>query len=441
MKVLLIYPRYKYSGPSPFAPLGLLHIAAVLREAKHQTQLIDMTFQEDFKLIKKAIPCTDIVGISISTPLANTAYKIVKYIRDIKPNMTIIGGGPEATIRPRDILANGFDIAIIGEGDLTILDLLQKLNDRESLHTVKGIAYKEGAQIKLVEPREFMQNIGDLPLPAFDMIDWKKYRQNGVEVLPLITSRGCPFNCFFCQPVLRKMFGNKIRQLTPVKVINQIKCAMSESGMDSFFFVDDTFAFNKDWVKEFCNEILKDGLKISWGCQSRVNSEILNKDMLRLMKKSGLTGMSLGVESGSQKILDFLQKGIKVEDTHRAFKLCRKMGIYTHAYIIFGTPTETKKDLANTVRLIKKIKPDSIGISRLTPTPGSQLYDYVMKNNTINVNNLEDFDYYVNSFPIKLKDINKEDLDLYEKKAYDVLRGTTLVAKIKKYLLPMGFVK
>ena len=432
MRVTLIYPRFKYSNMGGlFVPLGILYIASVLRKDGHKVALVDMTFQNNFDAIKNIVPDTDILGISATTPLASKAYQVLKLVKEMNPRLPCVLGGAHATVFPREALEYGFDVVVIGEGEVTITDLVSAFEKGTSLDEVDGIALRKGDQIKFTKPRAPINDLDELPFPAWDLINWEHYFKGGTP-LPIIASRGCPYNCLFCQPIQTKMFGRKLRRRTSTNVVDEIIKITENLKRDSFFFSDDTFTTDREWVKRFCDELKTRSVNVHWQCQARVDT--VDKETLKSMKNAGCSGITFGVESGSQRILNFLCKETEVERTINTFKLCHKAGINANAYIIIGTPTENRNDLDLTVNLIRKIKPGIVCISRLTPTPGSRLYDHLKEDEIYNIKNWHDFDYYANGYPLKLDYLTEEDLETYTRKILAEVARINVTKRISKAL-------
>jgi len=412
MNILLVYPNFRYTASGGYVPLGLLYIAAVARKYGHKVSLIDMTFQDEPRFSEHQLKDIDAVGISFSTPLAGKAYEAIKCIKSTRPELTCIAGGPHPTVCPEECLRKGFDIVVLGEGEYTIVDLLEKMESSCSLHEVNGIAFLEKNEVIFTVPRALIENLDDLPFPARDLINWDAYSKIN-DTITIFTSRGCPYHCLFCKPMQEKLFGKRVRRRTPSNVLDEIEKIIRDIKRADyvFTFIDDTFLFSKEWIVSFCNEIKNRNLKLRWTCQARVDN--IDEELLETIKKGGCFWLSMGVESGSQKILDFLTKGIKVKDIIRAFDLCHKVGIGTYSYIIIGSPMETKQDLDATANLIKRIRPSCIAISRLTPTLGSDLYEFAVKHGLLNISSFEEYDYYANAYPINLEYLSKSDLDRY----------------------------
>jgi len=434
MNILLIYPRYDYSNAGgTYVPLGLLYIAAVVRDHGHKVSFVDMMFQDKPVITEAQLAEVDVVGFSFSTPLAEKAFNVAKLVKAVKPGITCIAGGPHSTVCPEECLKNGFDVSVIGEGELTFPDLLKKMEQSASFADVRGIAYLENDKIIFTPPRQMITDLDQLPFPARDLVDWDAYLNNDPSV-NLITSRGCPYNCSFCMPMQEKMFGKKIRRRSPANVVAEIEMILQQITMPGVVFgiIDDTFTFSKEYVKSFCAEVESRKLVIKWWCHARVDN--IDAELLTVMKRAGCVHLSIGVESGSQKILDFLKKGTKVEEIVRAFDVCNKAEIYTHAYIIVGTPVETKSDLKKTVKLLKRIRPSSVGVSRLTPMRGSYLYDFAEEHGLINIKRSEDWDYYANSYPLSLEHLSSKDLDEYTDIINAVVKDIAAAKKSRRTL-------
>jgi anaerobic magnesium-protoporphyrin IX monomethyl ester cyclase len=437
MNILLIYPRFKSNGYFQIPPLGILYIASILRKYGHHIAFADMTFMKSYDNLKEHTLSADLIGISVPTSLAGTAYDIIKYIRNMRKDILIVGGGPHATIQPIDMLNNGFNIVTIAESEKTILHILEIVQNKGvKIDGIAGIAYKKLGKTIVTKTQKRVKVMDAIPFPAIDLINWELYSLKGYDMVPVIVSRGCPFNCRFCQPVQKRMFGTIQRRRSVQNVIQEINMAV-KAGMTNFIFLDDCFTYNKRWIDYFCTEIIQKNIVISWQCQSRADAAAINVDSLKKMKEAGCRQINFGVESGSQKILDFLNKRLRVDEIIKAFRTCQDVGIKTHAFILIGSPMETRKDLAKTMDLVQKIKPDSVFISRLTPAKGTFLYPFAVKHGIYNICSYEENDYYQNKFPLKLKHINERDMDIFEWK----LKRSIFFLKIKRLLTSFNSIK
>jgi anaerobic magnesium-protoporphyrin IX monomethyl ester cyclase len=374
MNVVFVYPRPKDLKDSKFAPLGIQYLATILKREGIKVKIIDLSYSsmdELIALLRSWQP--EFVCISISTALSKYAMKVVRVVRKESPNSKIVAGGPHATICDLD----GFDFVVKGEGEKTLLDI------------IKG---KETRPVVWGKP---IKNLDEIPFPDKSLLDYKQYikANNGVEI---ITSRGCPYNCLYCQPTQRKLYGSKVKMRSVTNVVEEIKQIKNVYGSDFiFFFVDDTFTWDREWILEFCKEVKP--LNIVWNCNSRVN--LADKEIFHAMKDSGCVAVAYGVETGNQDSLNFLRKGVTVQQIEDAFRITHESGMLVQAFLMVGIPGEN--DINDTVKLIKKIHPDGITLSTLTPLIGTDFETYCKEKGILNIDTTDGF-YSKNDYPVKL---------------------------------------
>jgi radical SAM superfamily enzyme YgiQ (UPF0313 family) len=359
--------------------------------------ILDTTFNSSFEYVKTFLTeqKPDIVGIYFDTIMFDDGLKIVKIAK--KLGIFVIAGGPHATVMPETLIDN-VDAVAIGEGEEIVKNLIENF---PNLRKVKGIFYKENGRIRKNLPQPRIDNIDNLEFPARDLLEMEKYINNwhfldSVDVnlrgTNIIASRGCPFNCSFCQPTLRTLFGNIVRKRSPENVIKEINQIVNQYDLDGIFFHDDTFTINRDWIIKFCDLIKKEKLEILWGCNSRVNT--IDKELMQIMYKAGLRELHIGIESGSQRILDEIyQKGIKLEDAKKVISMTKEVGINTLCFFMLGAPTETKEEIWKTINFASSLDANEVTFSITTPLPKTRLYDIVKENYTIS-EDFSDFDYY-----------------------------------------------
>ncbi len=432
MKITLIYPRFKYENVSSIQePLGILSIAAVLRKANYSVSFYDLTFAKDLDILKNDIRNSDLVGFSCSSPLFGIAKGVLGYVKKINPNIKSIIGGPHPTQDPEDALNAGFDFAVIGEGEITILELVKGLEEG-AWERVKSIAYKENGNVKINSPQAFIQDLDTIPLIDRKLLDYSKYPSFG-----MLASRGCPFNCFYCKPMLDKLFGNCLRIRSIPNIVDEMEQLNKIGKNKVIYFRDDTFTISSsNWFKQFAGEIKKRRLRIKWGCNSRVDT--VDRAKLELMKEAGCVGLSFGVESGSQKIIDFYNKKARIEQDIEAFALCRKLKLQALAFIMLGAPIETRDDLEMTYQLIRKINPDLWIVFITTPFPGNYLYEYAKKRNIIRIDNYIEYDNAQNSkdlnLPMRLDYLSKKDIQEYRNKINHYMIRKTVILRLRGIL-------
>ena len=431
--VLLIYPRYKYLLASSLEePLGLLYVASALQEAGWQVHLVDLTFEKNLSRVAELLEHKPVaVGMSVTSPILDRAEEVADFIRKRNPSLPIIMGGPHATAYPEGGLARGFDYCLVGEGEEAVVSLLDGIRGGDVTH-VRGLAYRSASGEIQKTPPVYIKDLDALAFPDRSLLDYGKYEKVG-----FITTRGCPYNCFYCKPMQDKLFGRKIRRRSPANVVQEIARVTEQIGKRLIQFRDDTVTIGGlEWFTEF-NRLIKASVPggISFQCSSRVDQ--VTDENLKLMKKAGCVQIFFGVESGSQKILDFYRKGTTPAQAVEAFRLCKKHKIQAVAAIMLGAPEETLEDVKLTYELVKKIKPDNWIVYTTTPFPGNYLYEYARENNLLRVSKSEEFDNAMNKrnrfLPIKLKYLSGEDLRKYSNKIdrymflHTVLRWQTLV--------------
>jgi len=354
VKVTLIFPYFKrFISTTP--PLGIMYIAAMLEKHNAEVTIIDTSFNQNWNLLRKNLQETkpDFVGISSVTPMITDAFRVAELAKKLNADCTTVLGGPHATVV--QIVNPYIDFCVYGEGEATLLELIKEVETGGDLSRVKGIYYKDGDDLIRTPPRPPIEDLSELPFPAWHLLPTTEqyFKVNGRSGI-LIASRGCPFNCTFCQPTLRMLFGSKVRFRTPENVVDEIEMLLRHYDIKEFMFHDDTFTSNKVWVKQLCDLMIERDIHIPWNCNSRVNT--VTRELLKTMKRAGCTRLSLGVESGSQEILDkALRKGIKLSEVRRAFKLCKEERMETKAFLMLGSPFETKESLESTVELIREI--------------------------------------------------------------------------------------
>ncbi|MBW2400203.1 MAG: B12-binding domain-containing radical SAM protein [Deltaproteobacteria bacterium] len=424
MNIILVYPRWDYPTFGQLQePLGLLHIGAMLKAHGDTVKFFDLAV-DAIELVDEALADADLVCISSSTVLFGRACRVLKRIKKTRPGLPVIVGGPHATLMTEDAVMRGFDAAVIGEGEYTAIDLVEAIQKGAPLYEVAGAAAKKGDEVAFGPTRGFEQDLDAFPDPDRTLIDYSKYFSDGIEFVGMMATRGCPYNCLFCKPMLDKMHGPKVRRRSPKRIAQEMSNIAKSLGHKEFLFKDDTMVLGGvEWFVEFERELASAGLCDSqWVCQARVDQ--ISAPLLEQMKKCGVAAIAFGVESGSQKVLDFFRKGIKIEQTIKAFDLCHEHGIGTLAFVMLGAPIETREDLEATVGLVERIRPDSLSFSIATPGPGNALHDYAVANKLRNVTAVEDNDYQYNTDPIKLSLVTAKDVSWAAKAIIEAVPNT-----------------
>jgi anaerobic magnesium-protoporphyrin IX monomethyl ester cyclase len=381
------YPPAAHQHP-PFIPLGLGYLAAVLEKNQYQVDIIDcqalkLTY-EDFKNeISKRKP--DIVGMTSTTLTYKSALQIAKIAKEIHPNCLTVLGGSHATFWDENALQEcpSLDIVVRKEGENTLLELVQRVEEGKSYSDVIGMTCRKDGKTLKNPDRPYIENLDELPFPAHHLFPLESLRKYGKIIFPLSTSRGCTFWCNFCSAV--RMFGRRYRMRSPQSVGEELEFLNKKYGAQQFTFYDDAFTVDQARAKEICNQIQQRKLKIAWDCETRV--DMVTKELLLDMKKAGCLAVWFGVEAG---------KGLTLEKTKSTFKMAKDTGLMTIASVILGFPDETRESAWETVKFVEEIKPDDVGYYIATPYPGTPMYDYVKKMGWLKI---DDFDKYDTATP------------------------------------------
>lgn len=388
MKVLLLYPRAdhikEFMAERP--PLGLAYIAAYLEKEGHIVEILDLNISDNTKKeLEEKIKENDVIGISILSVFYESTKNLIIYIRKINPNITIVVGGAHASALPNEVLEeNDINFVIMGEGELTFAELLENLQKGTSYRMVNGIVFKQNGKIIQTPKREVIKNLDMLPFPARHLLKLDKYVNyfDNQRSTVMMTSRGCPYNCFYCN----KNIGQIWRSRSARNVVDEIEEVYRKYAISVFYFHDDLFTLKKDRVIDICEEILKRNLRIRWICESRVNT--IDEEMLRWMKKAGCRAIHYGVESGDQEIINKIGKGITLEQARKALALTKKVGIYSKSYFIIGFPWDTKETINKTINFALSLKTDELQFTMLMPYPGTKCWEEAIKVGSIDPVNI-----------------------------------------------------
>jgi radical SAM superfamily enzyme YgiQ (UPF0313 family) len=382
MNINLVFPNIH--TPLSFSP-ALQIISAVLKKEGHIVTLThinkDMIPNEDKDIMEDIIKNNpDLIGFTSTSFEYNRVNELAGIIKNVL-NIPIILGGVHATISTEDFKDSNFDAFIVGEGEKIIVDIANGKVEP------KGILYGESTR-----------DLNELPFFDWDLFDSKKIIESKNGWLDINLSRGCPFKCAFCcNDIL-----NKIKKISYTRrrnvdnSINEILYVMSRFNVSVISFLDDEFLADRKWLLEFLNRFIKE-IKLTFKIEARVDT--FDEDKAKLLKKSGCIEIQFGVESGSEKVREFLYKRITDQDIEEAFNLCRKYKINTYAYIMIGIPIETEEDLEETFIFLSKIRPNIIRPTFLCPVKGTKIYDYCY-NNDLFKKNVTVWNY---ESPLKLK--------------------------------------
>ncbi len=359
--------------------IGLAYMTAVLEKNGYEVTVIDcpplnMTYEDLKREIVRLEP--DMVGITSVTVTFSSALQAARAIKESYPRALIVLGGPHVTVLDEKTLNEQpeVDIVVRGEGEQTILELAGLvLESNPSLQEVAGITFRKNGQVIRTKDRDFIQNLDELPHPAYNHFPLTKYRRFGKLILPIITSRGCSFRCTFC--LAPRMAGRQFRARSPKNVVDEMEQLKDVYKSDAITFHDETFTHDKKRVFEICEEIKNRNIGLPWDCSTRVDT--ISEETLVKMKEANCQLVSFGVESGSQKMLNAMRKGTTVEQNERAIRWAKDIGISVTISVVIGYPGETIDTLKQTLEFIRRTEPDDIHMSLATPYPGIELYDVV----------------------------------------------------------------
>lgn len=400
MKVLLVFTGIAESGfnttgkPRRLVWInhGLASLASSAKKAGHDVSLIDVrqlaSWDEFTDAVKKASP--DIAGLTMMSVDYESVTKAIELIKAVDGKIKIAVGGPHPSLVPEDVIKNAnIDYIVQGEGEITFIELLRDLASGNSPARVQKDAKPDLDSIPFIDRKLF--GAGEMPIDHFLRIPF----------VTIIAGRGCIYNCSFCQPAERLIFGSKVRRRSVANVIEELKQLSGELDFQSLMIHDDCLTEDRAWVLEFCEAYRKNGFRQPFICQSRADIICKNEDMVRLMAKTGLVMFLIGFESGNQRVLNFLRKGTTVAQNHKAAAICRKYGVRVWANYMLGIPTETKEEALDTLRMIQKIKPYRASPAFFTPHPGSDLYAYCETNDLSLVKSHSDYSRSPDSPKIK----------------------------------------
>jgi len=403
-------------------PLGLGYISAVLLENGFSVEAVDMNvpapgtdyhkgwgfdmhqlFERLRKMIENKHPM--VVGISTHTRTFPNALRIAGIAKEIDPEIITILGGPHVTFLPSEALERPeVDVVVRNEGEFTMLELMRYFRDGfGALDKIAGISFRKNGKVVSNPDRPLIEDLDSLPFPARHLFPLNHYRYPG----NVLTARGCPGRCIFC--AARAMSGGRYRMRTPENVVSELIYLYERYQLKYFVFVDDSFTVSKDRVMKICNLIDESGLKIHWGCASRVDS--VTEEVLKRMAKSGCDNINFGIESGSQAILDSIRKGITLKQVEEAVQLALKYGITPVCSFMFPHPEDTEETVKETKRLMSRLFNQGchISIAITTPFPGTYLYNHAEELGiTILSDNWEDFD--CDTPVIATKNFSQEDI-------------------------------
>ena len=392
--VLLTHSYFLYLDPkqeeagNAYPPLGTLYAASCLKELGYEVRLFDSMLAKSpgelLPVLQDAQPDFLVVyddGFNYLTKMCLTnmreaAFEMIHMAK--AKGIPVIISSSDSTDHFEKYLDQGADYVILGEGERTLTDLLHALQDGADPESIQGIAWRKNRQTINAGKRPVMRDLDTLPFPAWDMVDFEAYRnlwteKTGYFSINMVTTRGCTYKCNWCA---KPLFGNRYNARTPGHVVEELKFLIKEKNVDHIWFCDDIFGLKPGWLIEFARLVTEAGLRFRFKIQSRADLMVVESSV-KALAEAGCDTVWLGAESGSQKILDAMEKGITIQQIHDSRRLLKQYGIKTAFFLQFGYPGENMEDIQSTIQMVLETMPDEIGISVTYPLPGTKLYENV----------------------------------------------------------------
>jgi len=376
--LLIVPPTRSYTQR---LPLGLMYISSYLESKGEKNDILDFKgISNDLaynKIKKKIIEIKpEFVGITCVVSEVNIVNDMCEFIKNNSSETIIVIGGPHASICPENFIERGikFDYLVLGEGEITVYELIQTLKEEGNVNNVEGIAFIKAGKLVKNKPREMIHNLDELPFPAYDKVDMKYYcRPNVWAIRPIyissfmiFTSRGCPYNCNFC--AAHAVWGRKVRFMSPERVVAHIEYVIKNFDIDALYFGDESFTVSKQRIYDIFNLLKRKNIKILFGCQTRVN--LLDEELLKFLKNNGCLQIDFGIESGSDRMLDIMNKQTNIEMSAKIAKICRKIKLRHFANMLINVPGETLDDIEKSLQFVKDMGYNSVIWNVYCPVPG-----------------------------------------------------------------------
>jgi len=391
-------------GEAIVAPLGLAYIASYVRSKGVNVELLDATAldidDEILRYIIKSInPC--LVGITSNTSTFGAVINIANIVKDVNPeSITLVGGRHATALTEQTLNVKSIDFVGIGEGEVTTYELAKLILDNASFDAknVAGLAWLGNEhEVCKSNSRQLLNNLDELPYPAYDLLPIEKYRvsikwYNRSPVATMVTSRGCPYKCTFCD--IQTISGRSVRYRSTENIINEIKSLINNFGTKEILFYDDTFTLNMKRTHEICDAIIAEQLNITWCCLSRVNC--VDLELLKKMKKAGCHMISYGLETGSEQMLASVDKATTLAQAEEAIHLTKQVGIRSTGSFVFGLPGETVETMRETIEWAKKVDPTFAIFFRAIPFVGTPLHTYLVNEGLYS--NSDNWENYLQTF-------------------------------------------
>ena len=434
MRVLFVsppYPKDKIFRKSMknlgavLPPLGIAYIAAMLEKDGHKVRIIDgpawaTVLGYGFKELEKDISefNPDVVGVSASTSQIEHAKKTISIAKAVNKDCVAILGGTLISADPNSLL--GFeqvDFGVYGEADLTFSEILKAVEAKKPVEGMEGVIWRENGSVKFLKPKT-ITNLDQIPMPARHLLKMDIYRPSPanfrrVPATTIMTSRGCPYQCIFCS---RPTEGTAFRAHSAERVVEEIEHLVKEYGIKDIQIFDDTFSLIPSRVERICRGIIEKKLDIWWNCMTRVDK--ITPELLKLMKQAGCYEIGFGIESGSDRILQFIKKATTTDLVRKGVRMTQEAGIDVRGFFMIGFPTETREEVLQTINFAKELDVDVAQFMVSTPFPGTEMWEIAKANGTIS-DDWSSFTFYApDKMPFSSNLLSSDELLTLYKRAY-----------------------
>lgn len=390
-RILLINPCPEGSvginEATVYPPLGLAYLASYLRKNaplhSYTVKIIDANIlqinnKRMLEIIENLSP--DIVGIHLNIVLAKSGIELAKHIKRKYPEITVCMGGPISSSKPRDVLLlSNADIAIIGEGEVTFLEICEG----NELSKIKGIHYLRGKKVISNPPRPLIEDIDTIPPPAYELLpDFRKYKSRARKspVGAIMSSRGCPYQCTYCNS---SVFGKKFRAHSPEYILDEIDILINKYGVKQLDVLDDNFTLDIKRAEKILDMIIERNYNLLINLQNGVRADLLTENLVKKMKKAGVFKVGIGIESANKRTLKEIKKSLNLDKAAQSIRWFRKHHIMTIAFFVLGFPNDTKESIGQTIDFALKTNPSIANFTLLIPFPGTEIYDFMKSNNLL----------------------------------------------------------
>ncbi len=426
MKIALICPTWtedlgrfaklaKKRNSQP--PLGILYLAAVAEKRGHDVNVIDADV-EDFNMETLTEHLCqnnyDIIGITATSPIFHKAVQLAESLKKTSSKAPILIGGEHINIFKGEAFNNCFDFAFYGESDYTFDEFLDFVeNGKSDFESIKGLIFRKDAEKVVNSPRERIADLGELMFPSMHLLKRNVYIMTFAthkkrEYIPIMATRGCPFKCVFCSEPLT---NPQVRYRPAQNIVDEMEKWSKALGITHFFFMDSNITLNRKQIKGFCEEILNRNLKVTWEGWTRAN--LVDKEILTLMKKAGMIRISYGIESGDPRVLKIIKKEVALEDMRNAFKMTEEVGIEPACSVMLGLPGDTKESVMKTIDFVASIPEIRYSnFSIANPYPGTEMYGWSLTGKHgihLLIKGFSEYRRYDHS-PISVNDLSPDDL-------------------------------